>query len=164
MVAPVNHLNVGNPNYTPGAMIDAISVGVSPSKKRGLSCFTSVTVGSILPGSQWSVHTVPFILLEDATNAPASPSVDPRHVAPRYPVCDRRASIPASGLVVASETASRDCRYGYVRFWGVLIRSARCQSDLLLASSATNSPIADAPYHALHHGRQRPDVPSQHSR
>jgi hypothetical protein len=32
----------------------------------------------------------------------------------------------ASGLVVASETASRDCRYDYVRFWGVLIRSARC--------------------------------------
>jgi hypothetical protein len=27
------------------------------------------------------------------------------------------------------------------------------KSDLLLASSATNSPIADAPYHALHHGR-----------
>ena len=41
-------------------------------------------------------------------------------------VCDRRASIPASGLVVASETASPDCRYGYVRVWGVLIRSARC--------------------------------------
>lgn len=42
------------------------------------------------------------------------------------PVCDRRAAIPASGLVVASETASPDCRYGYVRFWGVLIRSTRC--------------------------------------
>jgi hypothetical protein len=49
-----------------------------------------------------------------------------RSSAPRCPVCDRRTSIPASGLVVASGTASRDCRYGYVRFLGVLIRSTRC--------------------------------------
>jgi hypothetical protein len=48
---------------------------------------------------------------------------EPRHVAP----CTTGGRLlPASGLLVASKAATRDCRHDYVRFWGVLIRSARC--------------------------------------